>query len=260
MRFIYGEPAMLLSDGKLIWLVVGDIHLGAERRLSERGINVYELWSNMSEKIKFLAGKFGATGIIILGDIKDSILYPESWEQHDIKRFVESLSGFNLRLLKGNHDGHIKEILGIEVEDEMFFRDFALLHGNKWPSQKAMEKGTIITGHNHIAVRITDNNNGVYYEKAWLISKIKQKTASKFYTNPKSKRLVVMPAFNPLITGTAVGSERKEKENINPLFRNSVFDYTSSDVYSLEGTYMGKVKSLSSAFAETKRNKKRISP
>ena len=263
MRFIYGEPALLISAKRSEWLVIGDIHIGAERRISDKGIKVYNLWEQMSKKLLSLADTFSAKGIVLLGDIKDSILYPESWEQSDIKHFAKSLSNLEVVALRGNHDAHMEEIMGIKLADELMLGDYALLHGNKWPSKEAMSKKALITGHNHVAVRIIDSNGGAYSEKAWLIADIDEKAAKRFYTSHKAKKLVVMPAFNPLILGTAVGAERKDEDNISPLFRNGVFDYSNADVYSIDGVYMGKVKTLSSSYESdnTKRGKKKkISP
>jgi hypothetical protein len=263
MRFIYGEPALLISAKGGEWLVVGDIHIGSERRISDRGIRVYNLWEQMSRKLLSLADTFSAKGIVLLGDIKDSILYPESWEQNDIRHFAKSLSGLKVVALRGNHDAHIDEIMGIELKDEVMLGDYALLHGNKWPSKAAMSKKALITGHNHIAVRIIDKNGGVYSEKAWLIADINDKNAKRFYASFRASKLVVMPAFNPLILGTAVGAERKDEDNISPLLRNGVFDYANADIYSIDGIYMGKVNSLSSSYeAQSKKTgkKRKLNP
>lgn len=263
MRFIYGEPALLISARRSRWLVVGDIHIGAERRLSDKGVRLYGLWEQMSIKLLSLAETFSAKGIVLLGDIKDSILYPESWEQSDIRHFAKSLSCIEMLALRGNHDAHTDEIMGIELKDEVMLGDYALLHGNKWPSKAAMSKKALITGHNHVAVRIKDANGGIYSEKAWLIAKINASNAKRFYPSCRAQSLIVMPAFNPVILGTAVGAERSDKDNISPLFRNGIFDYASADIYSIDGIYMGKASSLSSSYefmSEKTTRRKRFSP
>ncbi len=244
VRFVYGEPALVLDADKRTWLVIGDVHLGIERKLSSRGVKLYDLWEHMASKILSIASEFSATGLIMLGDIKDSILYPESWEQREIKSFFKSLESLEVIALRGNHDAHIDELLGIQIKDELALDDFGLFHGNRWPSPEIMSKRTIITGHNHAAVRITDENGGIYSEKAWIIANIMRSNARKFYENPKAKRLLVMPAFNPLITGFAIGTERTDEENINPLFRNDVFSYRNAKVYSIYGNYIGTVESI----------------
>ncbi|MCL5102298.1 MAG: metallophosphoesterase [Candidatus Marsarchaeota archaeon] len=223
------------------------MHIGAERRLSEKGVRVYEVWKAMASKILTLSKTFSVTGVILLGDIKDSILYPESWEQRDIKLFFGELSGLEVKMLKGNHDGHINDLLSMETHEELMVGDYALLHGNKWPSEKAMKKRNIITGHNHIAVNIIDENGAVYSEKAYIIAKADKDKIKEFYANSKAEKLIVMPAFNPLIMGMPVSKERPDKENINPLLRNGLFNYGEADVYSINGSYMGKVKNLSAA-------------
>ncbi len=245
IKFIYNEPALLVENEGARWLVVGDLHIGSERRLLEKGVRIYDAWGQMAKSLLSLYSSFSATGLILLGDLKDSILYPESWELESIRRFISELSNLNLKIIKGNHDAHLGELIGIKAEDEFLLGDFAFLHGNALPSQEAMQKKFIITAHNHIAVRIIDENGGVYSEKAWLISKVSKSKCRKFYPGANASQLIIIPAFNPLILGMPVNEPRKDKDNINPLFRNGIFNYKNSQVYSISGNYIGTVKTLS---------------
>ena len=251
IKFIYNEPAMLVRVRGKDWLAVGDIHIGAERRLSERGINVYDVGSTMADKIIALAKEFDAHGVILLGDLKDSIMYPESWELKQLKAFMSAISAMKLIVLRGNHDGHISELLDVKVQDEFCTPEYAFLHGNKWPSSDAMQRRILITAHNHAAVKIQDSNGAVYPEKAWIVSKANMQISKKLYENPKANVLIVLPSFNPLILGFPAGTERSDKENINPLFRSGVFDYWNSDIYTIKGDYAGKTSSFKGANGRT---------
>ncbi len=244
VRFVYGEAAVVVDvDGKNR-LVIGDIHIGAEQRYVSRGVHLYNVVDTMLEKIRRMMDEHSAGSIIILGDVKDSILYPTTPETKEIKRFFDGLKDYDITVTSGNHDPHLGEVVSVKQVDELILGKFAFLHGHRWPSDAAMKCDYLFAGHNHSAVRIVDKNRGVYAEKAWLISKLGRIAAKERYpgANP-GIRLVVLPAFNDLITGMPV-NEVKDDEHLSPLFRNKVFDYGKSEVFSLRGERIGTPDSL----------------
>lgn len=243
LRFVYKEPVMVLG-GKRKHIVVGDLHIGNERHFHKKGMHIYGHTDRMVKRILGAADTFSTDRIVLLGDIKDSILYPDRFERNCLDRFFYGLRDMDIIALRGNHDSHLEEILKISMKDELLLGDAALLHGNKMPTDRAVGRRTIITGHNHIAVEITDSNGGKYLEKGWIVSRSDKSAARKFYKRFLSERMITIPAFNELITGVPVGSENKEKRNINPLFSNHIFDYENAEVYTIYGEYCGSVKSL----------------
>lgn len=233
LRFVYGEPAAILGSGRSKTLAVGDLHIGAERRLLNSGVKLYGATERMAASLKRIAESFRVKRIAILGDIKDSLFYPDVWERNSILRFFNALDGYDITLIRGNHDAHL-ENMGFELEDESLLKEFALLHGNRWPSPNAMQKSYIVTAHNHAAVSFTDSNGAIYREKAWMISGVNPKNASGRYSSfNMSSRLVMMPAFNDLILGMEARS-MKDK-NTSPLLSNRIFNYRKADVYTLNG-------------------------
>jgi uncharacterized protein len=244
LRFIYDRAALLIRSSGESYLVIGDIHIGLERHLSHKGVHLYSATEHMANQIKEIAKENALKKIIMLGDIKETILYPDSTDAMLIKNFFEQLSGFDVQIAVGNHDAHLAELLKVPIQDEILIGDFALLHGHIWPSEEAMRKKYIIIAHNHVAVAFRDENKAFYNQKAWLIAKVNKKGAKSHYKEfNKEIKLIVMPAFNDLILGRAVN--QIDDKHINPLFRNNVFDYLNADIYTISGALVGTPKSLS---------------
>jgi putative SbcD/Mre11-related phosphoesterase len=223
-----------------------DLHIGLERKLAERGVHVYDVAERMAKRLVGIAANNKATSLMLLGDIKHSILYPGAVERESINRFFEMLSGFKVEVLAGNHDAHLGDILedsDVNIRDEAIIGECALMHGNRWPSKAAMEKKFVVTAHNHAAVSLKDSRGAVYSSKAWLIAGIGNGAGDYYREFNKSAKLIAMPAFNDFITGTPV-NELGRGGSLGPLLRNKVFDYPHAKVYTLRGELLGDVESL----------------
>ncbi|MDE1868657.1 MAG: hypothetical protein KGH60_01690 [Candidatus Micrarchaeota archaeon] len=69
IKFLYNEPAAIISADGVSYLVVGDIHIGLEREFSKKGIHVPNSAELMAERIRRLMKENSLTRMIILGDI-----------------------------------------------------------------------------------------------------------------------------------------------------------------------------------------------
>ncbi len=245
LRFLYDRAALLLYSKDDRHLVLGDLHLGLERKLADKGVHLHGGAERMAKQIISMAESEKVSSVILLGDIKETIMYPDAIERKEISEFFSLLNGLNVRIAVGNHDGHLNELVKAPIEDEIIMGNVAMLHGHMWPSEEAMSKDYLIVAHNHVAVSIKDEKNALYTQKAWMISNVDPGGAKERYKEFNKKiKLVVMPAFNDLITGKPVGIS--DEKHINPLFRNRVFDYENANVYTMEGNIVGTPKSLSS--------------
>ena len=241
IKFVYNEPAVLVNAAGREHLVIGDLHIGAERPLIKSGIRVYDAEGQMLKRIRKISKEFGVKSLIILGDVKDTILYPESAENSALKTFFGELKkeGFDVIITAGNHDPHLEEIVDCKMVDELILDDFAFLHGHRWPSDDAMKSKFLFAGHNHIAIGLRDKSGAYYNQKAWLVAKFVRKYGLEKYPDANKKiQLVVLPAFNDLIMGMPIGKLPRE-ENLSPLFRNRIFDYDGAKIYSLGGDIVG---------------------
>ncbi|HUC38636.1 MAG TPA: metallophosphoesterase [Candidatus Acidoferrum sp.] len=244
VRFLYDKAALLLYSEEKKYLVLGDIHIGLEKKLHDKGVRLYGNAERMAKQIVQLVRENEASGVILLGDIKESILYPDTTERAEILEFFDILKGIDLEIVVGNHDGHLDEIVKMPIEKELVVGNVAMLHGHMWPSEEAMSKEYLIVAHNHVAVSIKDEKGAIYNEKAWILASLNEKGARERYKNANKRiKLIVMPAFNELITGKPVGM--LDERHINPLFRNGIFDYENANVYSISGSILGTPKTLS---------------
>ncbi len=234
IRFVYDEPALIVKAGNTEHLVVADLHIGMELGLSKKGINLFNASDLMAERIIRIMGEFSLKSLIILGDVKESILYPEGAEIGLLKNFFRRLEGFQIRIIAGNHDAHLGEIIGHDVVKELVLGNIGFMHGNRKPDEHMMALDYIISAHEHIAVRIREKGGALYEQKAWAIYRLNRKEAKLSYKSFNERiKLISMPAFNDLIVGTTI--ERRSKKRLNPLLSNNIFDYRNVNVYNLMG-------------------------
>lgn len=233
MKFVYDEPALIVGvDGKE-YLVVADLHIGMEIDISKKGVHLFNATDRMADRIKHIMKEFSLKNLVILGDVKNSILYPETAEINLLKKFFRQLDTFKINIIAGNHDAHLGEIIGQEVVKDLVLGNFGFIHGNRKPDESMMALDYIISAHDHIAIRIVEKGGAYYEQKAWALYKLDKKDAKSFYDKFNDKiKLVSMPAFNDLIMGTTIDNKSKM---MNPLLSNNIFDYKSAEIYNLMG-------------------------
>ncbi len=235
IRFVYDEPALIVKAGSSEYLVVADLHIGMELGISKhRGVHLFNATEHMAERIAHMMEEFSLDNLIILGDVKESILYPEHAEISLLKDFFLRLKDFNIKIVAGNHDAHLADIIGREVSRNLAIDGFGFVHGNRRPDEKLMALDYLISAHDHIAIRMVDGSGTVYEQKAWAFYRLNESVAERNYGRfNKGIRLVSMPAFNELIMGSMI--ERSPKGRLNPLLSNNIFDYKSIETYNLMG-------------------------
>lgn len=217
-------------------LVVGDLHIGREFRLSGEGIHFPDASARMAAELMELYARERARGIVLLGDVKESIGWPERREADAIASFFRSLGRARVVVVRGNHDARLAEVLGragiyAEPVRELLLEKAALAHGNAMVSEAAMAKECIIAGHAHVAVDVSGST-----EKGWLVAKTGPGAKDEYSSHNRRIRLVVMPAFSRLITGVRVlaGGAAAAAPRM-PLLRRRVFDLSTATAYDLQG-------------------------
>jgi metallophosphoesterase superfamily enzyme len=91
-------------------------------------------------------------------------------------------------------------------------------------------------GHIHPSILLTDTLGTKVNEKCWVRAEFKKKPVLERYPSCP-RELIVMPAFNPLLTGTPVN--RASNARLGPIFRNGLVDEGSLRIYLLDGTNLG---------------------
>lgn len=239
IRFVSGEPALVVATKGTSHLVVGDLHIGREMRLSAKGIHVYGTAESMAQHILKIAAAHSLSRLILLGDIKDSIMRPPARERTEIALFFDALSVMDTTIVLGNHDAGLALPDNVKTFKELSMGQVGFVHGHALPSEKLVESRYIVAAHDHPAF-LSDAPRD---EKAWIVCSVNPKVAHKFYSrvNPRLE-IISMPAFNPLIIGGG--------RAINPLFRKRIFDIGSATAYGLDGTRLrGRQQGLGRAFS-----------
>ncbi len=226
IRFITGKPALVVED----CLVLGDLHIGIEEKLEEKGIHVPNLSAGMGREVREIFLSSNVKKLVLLGDIKESIGYPTKLGYSYLKAFFDEIKGIDVVVVKGNHDAHLSEVFSVlglsyKIEKELILRSTALAHGNAYPSKEALSKKYLIIGHGHAAYGPV----GGSVEKVWVIA-----------SSARGKKLILVPAFNPMISGSNI---RNWNADMGIIHAGS-FNINEAKVYDLFGKPLGKVKEL----------------
>ena len=237
---VAGYPALIVRSDEDM-LVIADLHIGLGNELEEKGILIAHQTEKMIEDLKVLSSYSGR--LVIVGDLRHEIRTGKTVSE--IPAFMSSLLDIYDRvdIIPGNHDGMIVRTLPqrIKVHQPSGFSTagFSFFHGHTWPLQSMMNQNTLIMGHVHPAVEFTDSLDNRYVEKCWFRAPLRRKDPTKRY-NSMPEEVIVLPAFNPLLTGTPVN--RRGVMGLGPLFKNGLIKSNAGKLYLLDGTFLGTLK------------------
>jgi hypothetical protein len=248
MKFIKNFPVLFIPEIKT--LVIADLHIGIEYELYKSGINIPNQVKEMKNIIEKLIKKTKAERLIILGDVKHDVPGISYQEIRDIPEFLELLSKkIKVEVCLGNHDTYLKDILPEKIKlhgtKGFKIKNFGFIHGHAWPSKELLSCDFLISSHTHPTIQFTDKFGYRIIEPIWIKNRIdKEKIKEKYKIETTGKLdIIIMPAFNRLLGGTPV-NVKKDDELRGPLLKNNFVDMNESEIYLLDGTYLGKLKNL----------------
>lgn len=241
---LFKERALLVEAPDERVLVAGDLHLGLERELKNKGVHGIQETPSVVDHLAEIAAEERVDRVVLLGDVKHTL---GAWEPE--KRAVAWLEELPLpvHVVPGNHDGDLAEIAPfLEMEDARGIRlgDVGLLHGHTWPSRDAMRGGRLVLCHNHPHVALRDGLGQVSTEPCWVRAPIEasQEVKQRYPDAEVPGEAVLVPAFNPLLGGVALN--RPEDEALGPLLSNGVVDLGAGRVFTLDGIELGTIEAL----------------
>ncbi len=272
LRIVPDEPALILETPMHKILIISDLHLGFEKEFSLKGINIPSQTQKIFNRLKSIVERFSTDAIIIIGDVKHGTLKIVHQEWIDVPQFFDRTKELvkSVEIIRGNHDGGLEALLpeGIKVHPSrgMSISDgeesFALMHGHAWPYPKLFNCDALIMGHNHPNIEF----RGLGYrmvEPVWIMARWnKKKVAESFLKfsglkvgkdplssfrgafgyDVKESRIVVMPTFNPLLGGNAINVNYARL--LGPLFSSGCVNVHESEIYLLDGSYLGHLSNL----------------
>jgi uncharacterized protein len=270
------QPAALIETKTKKTLVIADPHLGWELSLQEKGIHVPSQTPKILKKLVDLLLEYKPDELLIVGDVKYTVMASEPGEWHDIPGFFSELKKYvaEIGIVRGNHDANLEPMLPENVEMHpatgVIVDDVGLFHGHKWPSPALVGCKTLVMGHLHPVVVFRDPAGFRLMRQAWMRVECKTEVLTKillqkhgvkidgtieetlerhFTVKPRSEQMFIMPSFNDFLGGRPVNETRPRKELgaealIGPVLRSGAVDVDNSELYLLDGTYLGILNQL----------------
>ena len=197
-RIVPRYPALVINGNKKS-LVIADLHLGFEAKLSSNNIYLGKNTSvtETAKDIEKILDKTKPESLILLGDIKSGIKSITKTEWNDVPIFLEKIKKrINMTIIPGNHDANIEKLIpeGISLATTkgIIIEDTLLTHGHTMPSENFSSVSKIIMGHVHpVFFQEKSIING---ERVWVTIKCnKQKI---FPSKTGNLEIIIIPTFN----------------------------------------------------------------
>lgn len=247
IRPLHPHAALLLEeDNGRRYVAVSDLHIGLESELGAKGITVRSsLMGEMLDELLSLVKLQDANGLILLGDIKNTIGSISRQEWDDVPTFFNELSaGADVYLVPGNHDGNIGHLVPDSVNvissKGMVIRDTLFLHGHSMPSDTRSHARRIVMGHLHpVFLKKGSVLNG---ERVWLYLQVRKES---LFAESGTLDVVVVPSFNRYL----YTEERKyNKRSTSPIMSRIVESNAIEKcmVVRLDGSIVGDMSELPS--------------
>jgi putative SbcD/Mre11-related phosphoesterase len=276
LNLLLPHQAALVKNKKTKTLLIADPHLGWEIQLQEKGIHVPSQTSKILNKLTAIISKYKPNRLIILGDVKYTVVSHEFGEWQDIPDFFKKLEGYigSIAVVRGNHDANLEPLLPENVEllpaTGAVIGDVGVFHGHKWPSPVLLGCKTLVMGHLHPVVVFRDPTGYKITRQVWMKAKCDTETLAKillqkngvkiegsvaetlkkhYNIKPKADEIFIMPSFNDFLGGRSVNETRPRKEIgsetlIGPVLRSEAVDVDESELYLLDGTFLGTLNQL----------------
>ncbi|MBS3817784.1 MAG: metallophosphoesterase [Candidatus Thermoplasmatota archaeon] len=234
MEPIWNERLLQVEDN----IVVADLHIGYERELEEKGINIPDQSKETIKSVFKVLEKKGADKLIINGDFKHNIPKATWQEYRDIPKAVDEWLKVvdEIHLIPGNHDGGIEKYLPSDVivhdPSGAILDDTGFFHGHAIPSEEVLSTGEVVLAHSHPAVELTDSFKNKEKKECWV--------RLEYESEENEGEAIVMPNYNPLLGGIKINV--KEDAYLGPFLRNNRL--SEEEVYLLDGTFLGERKDL----------------
>lgn len=269
------QPAALIKTQKTRTLLISDPHIGWELELQQKGIHVPSQTGKILDKLITILTEVKPDALVVLGDVKYSVVASEFSEWRDIPEFFKQLQPYvgKISIVRGNHDANLEPLLPENVDmlpaTGAVIGDVGVFHGHKWPSPELLSCTTLVMGHLHPVVVFRDPVGYKLTRQVWMRVDVDNQTLTKvllqksnvkvkgtveeilksqFNRTPSVSELYVMPSFNDFLGGRPINEYRPKEMSddalIGPVLRSKAINVEDSELYLLDGTYLGTLKQL----------------
>ncbi len=274
MEPLFDDRGLILTQDDTSVLLISDLHLGFEEDLAEnRGVRFPPQHPKILERITKLVKKHKISHLYVIGDVKHTILTDSFYNWEIIPEFMESLANqADITIIPGNHDGDLKALLprsvtvtsvrGLLIGPKN--KHVGLIHGHSWPAPEVLDAKMIVIGHNHPTIRrfrdasVPEIGRSSRRRFAGIIpvvlkSKLDKNCARRAMgileiPDDSDCVLITLPSFNELLSGISVNYPQSELHG--PFFENNCASFSESEVYSMDGLFLGSVEWFRERFNE----------
>jgi len=278
LNLLLPNPAAMVKNEKTKTLLIADPHIGWELALQERGIHVPSQTDKILNKLLKVVIEYAPDRLVILGDVKYTVVSSKLGEWQDIPDFFKKIQSCvsDVSVVRGNHDANLEPLLPESVKvlpaSGEVIGDVGVFHGHKWPSPVLLGCKTLVMGHLHPVVFFRDPAGFKITRQVWmrancnsealariLLQKqgvkiegsVSEILRNKYDVRLRVSEIYVMPSFNDFLGGRSInesGSRKKlgSEALIGPVVRSGAVDVDNSELYLLDGTYLGTLNQLRS--------------
>jgi putative SbcD/Mre11-related phosphoesterase len=276
LNLLLPYPAALVKTPKTKTLLIADPHLGWEMQLQEKGIHVPSQTPKILNKLTTIITEYKPDRLVILGDVKYTVVSSEFGEWRDIPDFFSKLQGYvgSIAVVRGNHDANLEPLLPESVEflpaTGAVIGDVGIFHGHKWPSPALLGCKTLVMGHLHPVVVFRDPTGCKIIRQVWMKTKCDAEALAKillrksgvkiedsvaetlrkhYSIKAKATEIFIMPSFNDFLGGRPINETRPRKEIggealIGPVLRSEAVNVDEAELFLLDGTFLGTLNQL----------------
>jgi putative SbcD/Mre11-related phosphoesterase len=241
-RIIPRYPALVINGNEKS-LVIADLHLGFEAKLSSNNIYLGKNTSvtETAKDIEKILDKTKPESLILLGDIKSGIRSITKTEWNTIPTFFEIIKKrIDVTVIPGNHDANIEKLIprGITLASSkgIVIENMLLTHGHTMPSENFSHVNKIIMGHLHPI--FFDKNSLLNGKRVWV--SLKSKKQKIFPSRAGELEITILPSFNKYFYAT---QKKFYKKSISPIIER--MEALQAKIVDLDGTIIGNESLLS---------------
>lgn len=215
VRPLHPHAALLLDDENKRYIAVSDLHIGLESELGSKGITVRSsLVQEMADDLLSIVESEKAQGLILLGDIKNSVGSISKQEWDEIPGFFKKLaSKADVYLVPGNHDGNIRHLVPESVNvissRGMVLGDTLFVHGHSMPSDARSNVSRIVMGHLHPV--FAKKGSIVNGQRVWVYLQVDK---NSIFSEDGTMDIVIVPSFNKYLY---TSGERSPRRSLSPI-------------------------------------------
>jgi metallophosphoesterase superfamily enzyme len=234
--------------------------------------------SKLLAKLTTILAEYKPDELVILGDVKYTVVSSEMGEWRDIPEFFKKLENCTgkISIVRGNHDANLEPLLPEKVEllpaTGAVIGNVGVFHGHKWPSPALLGCKTLVMGHLHPVVVFRDPTGCKMTRQVWMRANLDGESLAKtllqkshikivgsvdetlrkhFGIKVRASELYIMPSFNDFLGGRPINESKPKREIgaealIGPVLRSEAVDVGASELYLLDGTFLGTLNQLRS--------------